>query len=1207
MDFRFKVDKVNDRESENYFNSYKHVPYLSFSSETSLGQGGFGKTWKISIGKNDFAIKIFKAPLMAAYEDEPQVPYENEFQVLKTLGGAEGHSPKVFACGKVYFPEEMDPLPAIIMEYMSGMPLQTRVESQNGSGNSSCLDLLAGGNGLLLGSEQVLNIVQQAALASDACFQKGVNSSLGVHRDLSPDNIIVEVDKDHRTVRKVSFIDWGSSPKEKGFITPACAARFGKVLFSSPEIFFGGNSSNRTDITVDIYSIGLLAFWLRTREYPLATELKQWCEVPCINTSDFSKIDEIKRDYKVDLVRWIKQSGGKVTWWDKKLSALIAECTQYEPKERPQTPSELARRADVVQKLIDDIYKVSSSDDEIRSVADEVGLEVKIVGRRADDSWNLKYAEGMEDKLEEVYNKLAAKTYNKLVAKTKEVSVANASRVTPSSTTSRALGGKMLPKLGPMFHGVKRLRRLGPSLYGLLVLATLAVTLADRITITNQLMHIVSISLCVFVACLSIVFHTIITNSKDGWGRVKSRVIGIMLITVCISSVAYGSLGIVEIANGQWHAQVGDAFVQSAGYLEGDEKKDMMSRACDYIQQSADKENGDGLALLAERYYLGDAAIEHNTSKAIDVAKRSRDKGSACGKAVLARCYFFGDSGIQPNYDLAFSLAKESVEENDKRGMYVLGRCYYGNHVPSDAGSSEEDNKKKALDLFTRGAEQSYAPTECYAGICLYDGVGTEKSNEHDRQAFRYFQQASAQHHRNAMARMGDCYYYGRGDNAVDYNEAKKWYEKAYDYGDAYGTYRLALLYYQGISLNGDSVITKDPNKAFELSKISAEWGNNSGKALLGKCYLYGIGCQKNEDEAVKIFNDLDKVDFGYGEALLGDCYYYGWGKNKNTYEAVRLYEEATGHNDPYGEARLGFCLFYGIGNLGKNREDAFSHFLAAADAGQSWAYAWVAYCYHYGYGIGQDYDHAYRYAQRAGDENDTMGQRMMGICHYYGHGVEQDKKTAYKWFETASTDDFAKVWLGRCRLDMGSSKAAVECFTQVKDDKSGGYGARSEATAWLSYCRLHGSGIEFDHVVAFNLLNGISEDEHTSFSLELLGECYYWGYGTQVDESTAIDLFNRVIQTDDSDDKYELKYTENHGCAYCWLGYAYHDACGVAKNDSLAKEMLRRAVLSGDDFFVWSEDDREEEGYVTIAKKRLAEWYGLEVSTDGSLQSKSK
>lgn len=661
MNFRFKVDKVNDRESENYFNPYKHGSDLSFSSETSLGQGGFGKTWKISIGKNDFAIKIFKAPLMAD-EDEPQAPYENEFQVLKTLGGAEGHSPKVFACGKVYFPEEMDPLPAIIMEYMSGMPLQTRVESQNGSGNSSCLDLLAGGNGLLLGSEQVLNIVQQAALASDACFQKGVNSSLGVHRDLSPDNIIVEVDKDHRTVRKVSFIDWGSSPKEKGFITPACAARFGKVPFSSPEIFFGGNSSNRTDITVDIYSIGLLAFWLRTREYPLAAELKQWCEVPCINTSDFSKIDEIKRDYKVDLVRWIKQSGGKVTWWDKKLSALIAECTQYEPKERPQTPSELARRADVVQKLIDDIHKVSSSDDEIRSVADEVGLEVKIVGRRADDSWNLKYADGMEDKLEEIYNKL--------VAKTKKVSVANASRVTPSSTTSRALGGKMLPKLGPMFHGVKRLRRLGPSLYGLLVLATLAVTLTDRITITNQLMHIVSISLCVFLAPLSVALFTLSLRHPKYGRRLGYRLARVLCGIVCALGIFYGLSGVIGMADGQWYAQAGDELVGQSRYLTGDEKKDKLSQALGYIQQSADKGNGDGLALLARRYYGGDV-IEQNYSKAFDLAEQSTDKGSASGMSMLAVCFYNG-YGVERSYDRAFELASKSAGMGDKK----IGRAH---------------------------------------------------------------------------------------------------------------------------------------------------------------------------------------------------------------------------------------------------------------------------------------------------------------------------------------------------------------------------------------------------------------------------------------------------------------------------------------------------------------------------------------------------
>ena len=1182
MDFKFKIDKINDKESENYFNLYNQGSDLSFSSEISLGEGGFGKTWKASIEKNEFAIKIFN--------ESSIVTYENEFQALKALGGAEGHSPKVFAYGKVYFPEKKDPLPAIVMEYMRGMPLQTRVESQNGSENSSCLDLLAGGNGLLLGSEQVLSIVQQAALASDACFQRGANGSLGVHRDLSPDNIIVEVDKDHRAVRKVSFVDWGSSPKAKGLITPAHAARFGKVLFSSPEIFFGNHSSNRTDITVDIYSIGLLAFWLRTRKYPLATELKPWGEASCIETNDFSKIDKIRRDYKVDLVEWIKQSGGKVTWWDKKLSTLIAECTQYEPEKRLQMPSELARRADVVQKLIEDIHKVSTSDDEIRSVADEVSLEVKIVGHRADDSWNLKYTKGMEEELEEVYNRL--------VAKAEKVTVPKASRVTPLPVSSRALLGKMLPRLGSIFHGVKRLRRLGLPLYGLLVLVTLAVILADRVIVTNQLMHMVSISICVFVALLSVALFTLSLRHPNDGRRLGYRFGRITCGIVCALGIFYGLSGIIGMADGQWYAQAGDELVNRAQYLAGDERKDKLSQALGYIQQSAGKGNGDGLALLAKRYYSGDA-IEQNYSKAFDLAEQSTDKGSAIGMATLAACFYRGD-GVERNYDRAFELASKSADKGDKRGIFCLAVCYYNGHVPSSSDrGGEAENKKEAFSLFTKAAEQGYAPAEYDAGRCLRFGWGTEQSDEHDKQAFQYFQRACDKNYVPAMALLGDCYYWGKGVDK-NYGRAREWYERSYAGGDGYGTYCLAYCYYFG-----NSVVERDPNKAFELSKVSADEGNNDGKYLLGCCYLYGRGTQKNEEEAVKIFKELDDANNGSGEAELGDCYYYGNSVVKrDRKKAAQLYEESMDHGSLYGEARYGFYLFYNYGDdKQKDREEAFSHFLAAADGGSSYGLGWVAYCSFYGYGTEQDYDRALKYARRAADDNSWLGQRMLGICYYFGRGgVAVNRDEACKLFESASEngDNAATVWCGQCLLDKvnaDDTKEAKKRFEQVRG-KGKDVSCYGEATAWLAYCYIYRyRGLGMDEVAAeneaVNLLNEIPENQRSGFVCEMLGECYFYGYGgIERNDRAAVDLFNRALGED--------KFTDEHGSAFYYLGKAYHGGFGVARDDNRAKEMLRMAVLFGGDRYGYDEYVGQQ------ATKTLFEWYGLEVAEDGTLQQKN-
>ena len=1103
-------------------------------------------------GEEDLVLKLL-------YEGLPDGTAKLEYETLKRLNGAKGHAPKAlaFGMGRVDGGEWRQ---AIVMECVSGQPLQTKEERETGRGDASrCLDDLAGRR-RLLSSKQVLDIVREIALASEACYRAGEapdadSDSLGVHGALSPENIMVDVQErgNGRTVKKVILVGWR---RDTGYIAPSSLGTCPeKACFSSQ----GALEGSVHDITMDVWSIGALAFWLRTREYPLD--------------------DDAKRS-EIDLVGWLRQHGHELTWLDERLSALIANCTQLDPDMRPQTPGKVASRANICdypRGLIDELHKLAD-DSTIQRVASSLGMSVRIVSE-ADGRWDLEYGSEEEENLERLYRRLTRYRHKQTV----------------------------------MRHQIQRLRRLAFPLCILSTLAAIVASLIDVMSVTSKLAHVCSVVLCAFTACLSVVLLTLSLRYPRDDRRLGHKFVGVTYGLVCALSVFYGLSGVIGMVDGQWYARAGDELVEQARYLTGDEKRDKLSQALVYIQQSADKGNGDGLALLARRYYIGDV-IEQNYSKAFDLAEQSTDKGSASGMAMLAVCFYNG-YGVERSYDRAFELASKSAGMGDKRGTYCLATCYKEDHVPSDSDrGSKDENKKEAFNLFVKAAEQGYAPAEYEAGRCLRFGWGTEQSDEHDKQAVQYFQRACDKNYVSAMAQLGDCYYLGKGVDK-NYGRALEWYERSYAGGDGYGTYRLAWCYYFG-----NSVVKKDPNKAFELSEVSAKEGNNvsakegnnvsakegnnGGKWLLGCCYLYGRGTQKNEEEAVKIFKELDDANYGRGEVELGGCYYNGNSVVKrDRKKAGQLYKESMDHGSLYGKASYGYYLFY---NYGKDkqgdREKAFSHFLAAADGDDSYGAGWVAYCCFYGYGTKQDYDRAFEYAKRAADENDSMGQRMLGVCYYYGRGVAVNRDEARKLFESASEneDNAATVWCGQCLLDKvnaADTQEAKKRFERVRE-KGKDVFCYGEATAWLAYCYIYRyEGLGMDKVAAkneaVNLLNEIPENKRTGFVCEMLGKCYCYGYGgIERNDRAAVDQFNRALGED--------KLTDEHGVAFYYLGQAYHGGLGVARDDNRAKKMLRMAVLSGGD------RDGYDEYVGQQATKMLFEWYGLEVAEDGTLQQKN-
>ncbi len=112
----------------------------------------------------------------------------------------------------------------------------------------------------------------------------------------------------------------------------------------------------------------------------------------------------------------------------------------------------------------------------------------------------------------------------------------------------------------------------------------------------------------------------------------------------------------------------------------------------------------------------------------------------------------------------------ESAEKGKASSQYSIARSYeLGNRVKSD--------NAKAIEWYTKAADQGHVDAAYRLGLIYYKGVGGFQINL--KKAFRYISQAANKNHKNSQANLAKMYENGDG---VKRNEelSDYWYEQAF-------------------------------------------------------------------------------------------------------------------------------------------------------------------------------------------------------------------------------------------------------------------------------------------------------------------------------------------------------------------------------------------------------------------------------------------
>ena len=226
-------------------------------------------------------------------------------------------------------------------------------------------------------------------------------------------------------------------------------------------------------------------------------------------------------------------------------------------------------------------------------------------------------------------------------------------------------------------------------------------------------------------------------------------------------------------------------------------------------------------------------------------------------------------------------------------GMGFAGRNMYNLYNDGEEGVMEPD-KSKAEAIARRGAELGYPDwQERYAGFLI-------KQEGRAQEALNLYFAAAKQGQLSSWYHIGKTFQDGKLV-PKDCPQAMKCYELGLRDPEQVGCANRAgeLLFL------GQDGVPQDYARAVQLFEQARAHKNTWGNDMLGICYLFGYGCQKDPVRALQLFQEVDYTSDlkKYG---LGTIYTEGLGVPQDIKKGVEYFQKAPDYA-PAQEALLKF------------------------------------------------------------------------------------------------------------------------------------------------------------------------------------------------------------------------------------------------------------------------------------------------------------
>lgn len=361
------------------------------------------------------------------------------------------------------------------------------------------------------------------------------------------------------------------------------------------------------------------------------------------------------------------------------------------------------------------------------------------------------------------------------------------------------------------------------------------------------------------------------------------------------------------------------------------------------------------------------------------------------------------------------------------------------------------------------------------------------------------------------------------------------------------GYYYLGLCYINGIGCK------KDPQKAVDIFLSGAENSDTDCLCALGICREFGIGCETDYEMAVALYTKASEDGHATAINNLGGCYFYGHGVPQDKEYATELYMKAAELGNSNAECRLGICCEEGDG-CEKDPVAAFEHYERASKSFNAIALYRMALCYDKGIGAEQSFAHAFEHYEMSAKRGCAEAMYETGMMFKYGKGTHRNFDEAYKWFSIAAERGIsdAEYEVGNCYFE-GSGAVRNYEFAFLRYSNAFELDSQNARAALkIGICYLRGLGIDKNEKKAFEWFKRGAE-LNSRTAMYMLGECYYYGIGTDQSFTSSAECFATAIS-------YEHNYTEKAVPCILALAYSLEHGLGCEKDHTRALSLYKKA-----------------------------------------------
>ena len=236
--------------------------------------------------------------------------------------------------------------------------------------------------------------------------------------------------------------------------------------------------------------------------------------------------------------------------------------------------------------------------------------------------------------------------------------------------------------------------------------------------------------------------------------------------------------------------------------------------------------------------------------------------------------------------------------------LYELGEAYWSGE------DGIEQDYKKAVECYTKAADEGHLESIYSLGLCYANGRGTEQDPD---TAYKLLAYAVDNGHVLAAKKLGEYLYWGE---CLPKDKAKgfQYLKYAADNGDAYSMAIVGEDYIRGVGAYEGWGPAKDQDLGREYLEKSCELDSPYGLFLVGNKYKYGFdGFPENLEYGVKLLKKAAELGHHYAQLQYAIACWNGDGTPKDEQEYARWLKISADNGNEEAAIRLGFTKLIGV------------------------------------------------------------------------------------------------------------------------------------------------------------------------------------------------------------------------------------------------------------------------------------------------------